>query len=56
MKARRTVWQSVYLSADALSALRKWLKERDAWEEYLIYSPSGKGRHDVLQYSPVDIP
>jgi site-specific recombinase XerD len=39
----------VYLSADALSALRKWLKERDAWEEYLIYSPSGKA--DTMSYS-----
>ncbi len=39
----------VYLSADALSALRKWLKERDAWEEYLIYSPYGKA--DTMSYS-----
>jgi integrase/recombinase XerD len=39
----------VYLSADALNALRKWLKERDASEEYLIYSPSGKT--DTMPYS-----
>lgn len=39
----------VYLSADALSALRKWLKERDTWEEYLIYSPSEKA--DTMSYS-----
>ena len=39
----------VYLSADAVIALRKWLKERDAWEEYLIYSPSG--RVDTMSYS-----
>ena len=31
----------VYLSEDAVSALRKWLKERDSWEDYLFYSPSG---------------
>ena len=31
----------VYLSEDAVLALRKWLKERDTWEEYLFYSPSG---------------
>jgi integrase/recombinase XerD len=39
----------VYLSADAVTALRKWLKERDSWEEYLIYSPSGKA--DTMSYS-----
>jgi len=39
----------VYLSEDAVLALRKWLKERDAWEEYLIYSPSGKA--DTMSYS-----
>ncbi|MFA6346249.1 MAG: tyrosine-type recombinase/integrase [Syntrophales bacterium] len=39
----------VYLSEDAVSALRKWLKERDAWEEYLFYSPSGGT--DTMSYS-----
>jgi integrase/recombinase XerD len=37
----------VYLSEDAVMALRKWLKERDPWEEYLIYG----GRADTLSYS-----
>jgi len=37
----------VYLSDDAVIALRKWLKERDAWEEYLIYSR----RADTMSYS-----
>jgi len=39
----------VYLSEDAVSALRKWLKERDSWEEYLFYSPSGGT--DTMSYS-----
>ena len=39
----------VYLSEDAVSALRKWLKERDTWEEYLFYSPSGGT--DTMPYS-----
>jgi len=39
----------VYLSEDAVSALRKWLKERDAWEEYLFYSSSGGT--DTMSYS-----
>jgi len=39
----------VYLSEDAVLALRKWLKERDAWEEYLLYSPYG--RVDTMSYS-----
>ena len=39
----------VYLSEDAVSALRKWLKERDTWEEYLFYSPSGGT--DTMSYS-----
>ena len=37
----------VYLSDDAVVALRKWLKERDTWEEYLIYS---RGRADTMSY------
>ncbi len=37
----------VYLSDDAVIALRKWLRERDTWEEYLIYS----GRADTMSYS-----
>ena len=37
----------VYLSDDAVIALRKWLRERDIWEEYLIYS----GRADTMSYS-----
>jgi len=37
----------VYLSDDAVLALRKWLKQRDPWEEYLIYG----GRADTLSYS-----
>jgi integrase/recombinase XerD len=39
----------VYLSEDAVSALRKWLKERDTWEDYLFYSPSGGT--DTMSYS-----
>jgi integrase/recombinase XerD len=39
----------VYLSADAVTALLKWLKERDSWEEYLFYSPSGGT--DTMSYS-----
>jgi len=39
----------VYLSEDAVSALRKWLKERDTCEEYLFYSPSGGT--DTMSYS-----
>ena len=39
----------VYLSEDAVLVLRKWLKERDAWEEYLFYSPSGGT--DTMPYS-----
>ena len=41
----------VYLSDDAVIALRKWLRERDAWEEYLIYS----GRADTMSYSTARI-
>ena len=41
----------VYLSDDAVIALRKWLKERDPWEEYLIYS----GRADTMSYSTARI-
>ena len=39
----------VYLSEDAVLALRKWLKERDTCEEYLFYSPSGGT--DTMPYS-----
>jgi integrase/recombinase XerD len=42
----------VYLSDDAVVALRKWLKERDTWEEYLIYS---RGRADTISYSTARI-
>jgi len=42
----------VYLSDDAIIALRKWLKERDTWEEYLIYS---RGRADTMSYSTARI-
>ena len=42
----------VYLSDDAVIALRKWLKERDTWEEYLIYS---RGRTDTMSYSTARI-
>ena len=38
----------VYLSDDAAVALRKWVKERDTWEDYLIYS---QGRADTMSYS-----
>ena len=38
----------VYLSDDAVVAVRKWLRERDTWEEYLIY---GGGRADTMSYS-----
>ena len=33
----------VYLSDDAISALKLWLKERDPWKEYLMYGRS-RGR------------
>ena len=39
----------VYLSDDAVIALRKWLEERNTWEEYLIYSRHG--RSDTMSYS-----
>ncbi|MGZ6208442.1 MAG: tyrosine-type recombinase/integrase [Syntrophales bacterium] len=42
----------VYLSDDAVVALRKWSKERDTWEEYLIY---GGGRADTMSYSTARI-
>ena len=38
----------VYLSDDAVIALRTWLGERNTWEEYLIYS---RGRTDTMSYS-----
>ena len=43
----------VYLSDDAVVALRKWLKERDTWEEYLIYSR--QRRADTMSYSTARI-
>jgi len=42
----------VYLSDDAAVALRKWLKERNTWEDYLIYS---RGRTDTMSYSTARI-
>jgi integrase/recombinase XerD len=36
----------VYLSDDAVLALRKWLKKRNPWEEHLIYT-----RTDTMSYS-----
>jgi len=42
----------VYLGDDAVIALRKWLKESDTWEEYLIYS---RGRADTMSYSTARI-
>lgn len=39
----------VYLSNDAVTALQEWLKERNTWEEYLIYSRYG--RSDTMSYS-----
>ena len=36
----------VYLSDDAVLALRKWLKKRNPWEESLIYT-----RTDTMSYS-----
>lgn len=38
----------VYLSDDAVIALRKWLKERNPWEEYLIYTRMST---DTMSYS-----
>lgn len=38
----------VYLSDDAVIALRKWLKERNPWEEYLIYT---RMSIDTMSYS-----
>jgi len=47
MKGRRTVSEEfVYLSDDALMALRLWLKKRDKSREYLFY-----GRGSKLCYS-----
>jgi len=34
----------VYLSEDALGALRDWMKERDPRKEYLLYSRGNRGR------------
>jgi integrase/recombinase XerD len=42
----------VYLSDDAVVALRKWSEERNTWEEYLIYS---RGRADTMSYSTARI-
>ena len=38
----------VYLSDDAVIALKTWLGERNAWEEYLFYS---RRRTDTMSYS-----
>lgn len=46
---KNRVGRVVYLSEDAVCALRKWLKERDTWEDYLFYSPS-RGT-DTMSYS-----
>ena len=38
----------VYLSEDAIIALKAWFEERHAWEEYLFYS---RGNTDTMSYS-----
>ena len=38
----------VYLSEDAIIALKTWLGERNAWEDYLFYS---QGNTDTMSYS-----
>jgi integrase/recombinase XerD len=39
----------VYLSDDAVRALKKWMGERNKWEEYLFHS--SHGRTDTMSYS-----
>ena len=39
----------VYLSDDAITALKNWMGERNKWEEYLFYS--SQGRTDTMSYS-----
>jgi integrase/recombinase XerD len=38
----------VYLSEDAIIALKTWLGERNTWEDYLFYS---RGNTDTMSYS-----
>jgi integrase/recombinase XerD len=38
----------VYLSEDAIIALKSWFEERHAWEDYLFYS---RGNTDTMSYS-----
>jgi integrase/recombinase XerD len=38
----------VYLSEDAIIALKTWFEERHAWEDYLFYS---RGNTDTMSYS-----
>ena len=38
----------VYLSDDAVIAMKTWLRERNTWEEFLLYS---QGRTDTMSYS-----
>ena len=38
----------VYLSEDAIIALKRWFEERNVWEDYLFYS---RGNTDTMSYS-----
>jgi integrase len=43
---KNRVGRVVYLSSDAISTLRAWIRKRDPAEEYLFYSP----QHNMLSY------
>lgn len=50
-EATRTDWDGwVYLSEDAIIALKAWLEERNPWEDSPFLQSREYG-HDVLQYS-----
>ena len=46
--AKNRLGRVVYLSEDAIIALKAWLEERNPWEDYLFYS---RGNTDTMSYS-----
>ena len=46
--AKNRLGRVVYLSEDAIIALKDWLGERNPWEDYLFYS---QGNTDTMSYS-----
>ena len=46
--AKNRLGRVVYLSEDAIIALKTWLEERNPWEDYLFYS---RGNTDTMSYS-----